>query len=58
MNPAVYHDRYERTPDGRRSTERVYKVKYIDTTRLGGTAAAVRLGEPTDREQLLDHRGR
>jgi hypothetical protein len=58
MNHAIYHDRYKRTPGGWRSTERVYEVKYIDTTRLGGTAAAARAGEAMDREQVLDHRGR
>jgi len=37
-NHAVYHDRYQRTPDGWRFTERVYDVRYLDTTPLGGSA--------------------
>ena len=32
LNYAVYHDRYQRTPDGWRFTERVYEVRYHDTT--------------------------
>ena len=38
LNHAVYHDRYQRTPDGWRFTERVYEVKYVDTTPLAGSA--------------------
>jgi hypothetical protein len=33
-----YHDRYQRTPDGWRFTERVYEVTYVDTTPLAGVA--------------------
>jgi hypothetical protein len=33
VNYAVYHDRYLRTPDGWKFTERVYEVRYLDTTR-------------------------
>ena len=40
LNHAVYHDRYRRTPDGWRFTERVYEVKYVDTTPLAGLAPA------------------
>ena len=40
LNYAVYHDRYERTPDGWRFAERVYEVKYFDTTPLAGSAPA------------------
>ncbi|MFE0458619.1 nuclear transport factor 2 family protein [Kitasatospora sp. NPDC058965] len=37
-NYAVYHDRYARTPDGWRFTERVYEVRYEDSTALPGSA--------------------
>jgi ketosteroid isomerase-like protein len=35
-NFATYHDRYRRTGDGWRFTERVYEVRYHDTTPLTG----------------------
>ncbi|SEL36688.1 nuclear transport factor 2 family protein [Streptacidiphilus jiangxiensis] len=38
LNFAVYHDHYERTPDGWRFSERVYEVRYVDSTPLPGTA--------------------
>ena len=38
LNYAVYHDRYERTPDGWKFAERVYEVRYLDTTPLTGSA--------------------
>ncbi|MFI7427757.1 nuclear transport factor 2 family protein [Micromonospora sp. NPDC049836] len=38
QNFAIYHDRYRRTPDGWRFTERVYEVRYLDTTPLAGSA--------------------
>jgi ketosteroid isomerase-like protein len=38
LNYAVYHDRYQRTGDGRKFTERVYEVRYLDTTPLAGSA--------------------
>ena len=38
LNYAIYHDRYQRTPDGWRFTERVYEIRYLDTTPLGGSA--------------------
>jgi len=28
----LYDDRYQRTPDGWKSAERVYEVRYLDTT--------------------------
>jgi ketosteroid isomerase-like protein len=40
LNYAVYHDRYQRTSDGWKFTERVYEVRYLDTTPLTGTAPA------------------
>jgi ketosteroid isomerase-like protein len=38
LNYAIYHDRYQRTPDGWRFAERVYEVRYHDTTPLTGSA--------------------
>ncbi|QKG21065.1 nuclear transport factor 2 family protein [Actinomadura verrucosospora] len=38
LNYAVYHDSYRRTPDGWKFTERVYEVRYLDTTPLAGSA--------------------
>ena len=38
LNYSVYHDRYERTTDGWKFTERVYEVRYLDTTTLAGSA--------------------
>lgn len=36
-NYARYHDRYQRTADGWRFTERTYEVLYVDTTPLTGS---------------------
>jgi ketosteroid isomerase-like protein len=33
---AIYHDRYQRTSDGWKFAERVYEVRYLDTTPLAG----------------------
>ena len=38
LNYAIYHDRYQRTGDGWKFTERVYEVRYLDTTPLAGSA--------------------
>jgi len=35
---SVYHDRYQRTSDGWKFTERVYEIRYVDTTPLAGVA--------------------
>jgi len=37
VNYGIYHDRYRRTPDGWRFTERVYEIRYVDTTPLTGS---------------------
>jgi hypothetical protein len=37
-NFAVCNDRYQRTPDGWKFSERVYKIRYLDTTPLTGSA--------------------
>jgi ketosteroid isomerase-like protein len=38
LNYAIYHDRYQRTDDCWRFTERVYEVRYEDTSPLSGSA--------------------
>jgi ketosteroid isomerase-like protein len=38
LNYAIYHDRYRRAEDGWKFTERVYEVRYHDTTPLTGSA--------------------
>ncbi len=38
LNFAIYHDTYRRTPEGWRFAERVYEVRYEDTTPLAGSA--------------------
>ncbi len=38
VNYAVFHDRYQRTPDGWKFAERVYEIRYLDTTPLAGSA--------------------
>ena len=40
LNYAIYHDRYQRTDDGWRFSERVYEIRYLDTTPLEGSAPA------------------
>ena len=37
LNFAIYHDRYQRTGDGWKFTERVYEVRYLDITPLAGS---------------------
>lgn len=37
VNYALFHDRYRRTTDGWKFSERVYEVKYFDTTPLAGS---------------------
>jgi ketosteroid isomerase-like protein len=40
LNYALYHDRFRRTPEGWKFTERVYELRYVDTTPLTGSPAA------------------
>lgn len=37
QNFAIYHDRYQRTGDGWKFAERVYEVRYLDTSPLTGS---------------------
>ena len=45
LNYFVYHDRYQRTPDGWKFTERVAEFRYLETTPLAGSAPSA-AGEP------------
>ncbi len=47
LNYAVYHDRYRRTADGWKFTERRYEIKYLDATPLNGAAYPHTLEAPT-----------
>ncbi|MEV4508413.1 LUD domain-containing protein [Dactylosporangium sp. NPDC049525] len=47
LNFAVYHDRYQRTGDGWRFAERVYEVRYLDTSPLAGSAPALPSAAPS-----------
>jgi ketosteroid isomerase-like protein len=38
QNYAIYHDRYQRTGDGWKFTERVYEIRYLDESPLAGSA--------------------
>jgi ketosteroid isomerase-like protein len=40
LNYAIYHDRYRRTDEGWKFSERVYEIRYFDTTPLTGSAPA------------------
>jgi ketosteroid isomerase-like protein len=37
LNYGIYHDRYRRTADGWKFTERVYEIRYVDQSPLAGT---------------------
>ncbi|MFC0551680.1 nuclear transport factor 2 family protein [Planotetraspora thailandica] len=54
-NYAVYHDRYQRTPDGWKFAERVYEVRYLDTTPLAGSAPRA-TEAPTENESSANGR--
>ncbi len=40
-NYGVYHDRYRRTRDGWRFTERTYEIRYVDAEAVTGAASTV-----------------
>jgi ketosteroid isomerase-like protein len=46
LNYSLYHDRYQRTPDGWKFTERVYEVRYLDSTPLAGSVLDAAGGTP------------
>ena len=39
LNYAIYHDRYQRTGEGWKFTERVYEIRYLDHSPLAGLQA-------------------
>jgi ketosteroid isomerase-like protein len=41
QNIAIYHDRYARTENGWKFTERVYEVRYLDATPLTGKGTII-----------------
>ncbi len=53
LNYAIYHDRYQRTSGGWKFTERVYEVRYLDTSPLAGSAP-----RPAGRPLLTPYRRR
>jgi ketosteroid isomerase-like protein len=46
LNYAIYHDRYRRTNDGWKFTERAYEVRYLDHSPLAGSSPALTEREP------------
>jgi hypothetical protein len=56
LNYAIYHDSYRRTGDGWRFTERVYEVRYLDSSPLAGraphAAAAAPFTDPAPAQRL------
>ena len=44
QNYALYHDHYQRTPGGWQFSERVYEVRYLDSTPLAGSPPATAPG--------------
>jgi len=47
LNYAIYHDRYRRTADGWKFTERVFELRYLDTSPLAGSVPGP-AGAPAD----------
>ncbi|MFI6876042.1 LUD domain-containing protein [Streptomyces sp. NPDC050400] len=54
LNYAIYHDRYRRTEEGWRFTERVYEIRYLDMSPLAGAAPgrAPSFTEPAPADRL------
>src|SRR6266704_1419330 len=50
LNYFVYHDRYQRTPDGWKFVERVAEFRYLDATPLAGSAPPRSGGRPLTRQ--------
>jgi hypothetical protein len=55
LNYAIYHDRYQRTGDGWTFTERVYEIRYEDTTPLTGSPRPASTGAAADRPSGNTH---
>jgi ketosteroid isomerase-like protein len=54
LNYAIYHDRYQRTADGWKFTERVYEVRYHDTAPLAGSPPRPAGDAATPRSLFVD----
>jgi hypothetical protein len=52
LNYAVYNDRYQRTLDGWKFAERIYEVRYLDTTPLKGSASHAAPGSMRESSSL------
>ena len=52
LNYAIYHDRYRRTSDGWKFTERVYEIRYLDHSPLAGSAAPGPAGQAVTEEEV------
>ena len=52
LNYFAYHDRYQRTGDGWKFTERVAEFRYVDTTPLTGSAPAPSFTDPAPAQRL------
>ena len=52
LHYSLYHDRYQRTEEGWKFSERAYEIKYLDTTPLAGSVpnAAAITNSPLDGE--------
>ena len=57
LNYAIYHDRYQRTSQGWKFTERVYEVRYLDATPLAGTGAGTPADPPARETSSADKGG-
>ena len=56
LHYAIYHDRYQRTQHGWKFAERVYEVRYVDTTPLAGSVPARQApGDRSPTTHLLRH---
>ncbi|HEX3764546.1 MAG TPA: nuclear transport factor 2 family protein [Kofleriaceae bacterium] len=56
LNHSIYHDRYQRTADGWKFRERVYEVRYLDTTPLAGSPPHAAAPRQHDRSRGLQGR--
>lgn len=61
FNYGLFHDRYRRTPDGWKFTERVFEVRYFDSTALPGSphvtlpAAVPPVGNTSSAPTTIEH---
>ena len=58
LNYAIYHDRYRRTSDGWKFTERIYYVRYLDHSPLAGSAPRLGVLADPPATRIADSPGR